>query len=48
VARRAWAPNPQIRKAAQRAATILRTWHSQQAPRPEQQQLGLGLPETVS
>lgn len=39
-------PNPQIRKAAQRAMTILRTWRSQQAPRPEQQQLGL--PETSS
>ena len=40
------APNTQIRKAAQRAMTILRTWRSQQAPRPEQQQLGLGIPET--
>jgi putative DNA methylase len=40
-------PTPQIRTAAQRAATILRTWHSQHTPRPEQQ-LGLNLPETVS
>lgn len=38
-------PNQLIRKAAERAATILRTWRSQQAPRPEQRQLGLDLPE---